>query len=109
MPRTAAKERHAAPTKDNRLVARVTRADKDLIERGAEVAGLSVANFVIFHARSAAETLVHEESVIRLNMMESRRLMDTLLAPPPLPTSAAKRALKRYRSSVVSDVNPASR
>ena len=106
MSRTVTKERHAAPTKDSRLVARVTRADKELIERAAEVAGLSVANFVILHARSAAETLVREEGIIRLNMIESRRLMDTLLAPPAPPTVAAKRALERYRHSVASDVNP---
>jgi len=94
--------------KDDRLVARVSRADKELIERGAMVAGISVANFVISHARSAAEVLIREEGVIRLTAEESRQLMDALLAPPALPTAAAKKALVRYGQSVLSDVNPAS-
>lgn len=94
--------------KEDRLVARVSRADKEVIERGAKVAGISVANFVISHARSAAELLIREDGVIRLTAEESRKLMDVLLAPPKLPTAAAKKALARYRQSVLSDVNPAS-
>jgi len=107
MPRAARNERRTAPAKDDRLVARVTRADKELIERGAEVAGLSVASFVISRARTAAEELIREEGVIRLTAEESRRLLDALLAPPTPPTEAATKALKRYRESVLSDVNPA--
>ena len=89
-------------------MARVTRADKELIERGAEVTGQSVANFVISHARSAAETLIREEAVIRLTVEESRRLIEVLLAPAMPPTAAATKSLKRYRESVISDVNPVS-
>jgi uncharacterized protein (DUF1778 family) len=106
--RTASKEKLPVRTKEDRLAARVSRADKDLIERGAEVAGISVANFVISHARKAAEALIREEGVIRLTAQESRILMDALLAPPSPPTAAAKKALARYRQTVLSDVNPAS-
>ena len=106
--RTASKEKFPVRTKEDRLVARVSRADKDLIERAAEVAGISVANFVISHARKAAEALIQEEGVIRLTAQESRNLMDALLAPPAPPTAAAKKALARYRQTVLSDVNPAS-
>ncbi len=106
--RIASKEKSPTHTKEDRLVARVSRVDKELIERGAEVAGISVANFVISHARKAAETLIREEGVIRLTAEESRHLMDALLAPPSPPTAAAKKALARYRQTVLSDVNPAS-
>ena len=44
--------------------------------------------------------------VIRLNAEESRRLIDALLAPPRPPTAAMKRAMKQYRETVISDVNP---
>jgi uncharacterized protein (DUF1778 family) len=108
MPRTASKNNPPLRAKEDRLVARVSRADKEVIERGAKVAGISVANFVISHARSAAEVLIREEGVIRLTAEESRKLMDALLAPPTSPTAAAKKALARYRQSVLSDVNPAS-
>ena len=108
MSRDASPAIRPARTKGERLVARVTRADKELIERGAEVAGQSVANFVISHARSAAESLIREEAVIRLTVEESRRLIEVLLAPATPPTAAAIKALKRYRESVISDVNPVS-
>lgn len=108
MPRTASKKNPPLRAKEDRLVARVSRADKELIERGAMVAGISVANFVISHARSAAEVLIREDGVIRLTAEESRQLMDALLAPPTSPTAAAKKALARYKQSVLSDVNPAS-
>jgi uncharacterized protein (DUF1778 family) len=106
--RTASKENPPLRAKEDRLVARVSRADKEVIERGAKVAGISVANFVISHARNAAEVLIREDGVIRLTAEESRKLMDALLAPPSPPTAAAKKALARYRQSVLSDVNPAS-
>lgn len=106
--RTVSKVKSPVRTKEDRLVARVSRSDKELIERGAEVAGISVANFVISHARKAAEALIQEDIVIRLTAEESRYLMDALLAPPSPPTVAAKKALTRYRQTVLSDVNPAS-
>ena len=108
MSRASSKEKPIVSTKEDRLVARVSRVDKELIERGAEVAGISVANFVVSHARKAAETLIREEGLIRLTAVESRHVMDALLAPPSPPTAAAKKALARYRETVLSDVNPAS-
>ena len=42
---------------------------------------------------------------IRLNVEESRRLMDALLAPPHPATASMKRALKQYKKSVISDVD----
>jgi uncharacterized protein (DUF1778 family) len=106
--RAVNKVKSPALTKEDRLVARVSRADKELIERGAEVAGISVANFVIAHARKAAETLIREDGVIRLTAVESRNLMDALLSPPSPPGAAARKALARYRQVVSSDVNPES-
>lgn len=108
MPRTASKKNPPLRAKEDRLVARISHTDKELIERGAMVAGISVANFVITHARAAAEVLIREDGVIRLSAEESRKLMDVLLAPPSPPTAAAKKTLLRYQQSVMSDVNPAS-
>lgn len=107
MPRSAPPAPRPAAAKQERLVARVTRADKELIERGAAVAGQSVAGFVIAHARSAAETLIREEGVIRLTAAEGLRLVEAMLAPAAPPSAAVNKALARYRAAVVSDVNPA--
>ena len=94
--------------KDTRLFARVSTADKRLIEKAAALSGQSVGAFVLAQARSAATELVEEHSVIKLNREESRRLVKALLAPPRPPTEAMKRALKLYRETVISDANPES-
>jgi uncharacterized protein (DUF1778 family) len=79
--------------------------DKALIEKGAAIAGQSVANFVISRAKSAAEELVEEGRVIRVNHEDSRRVVEALLNPKP-PSKAFLKAMKGYRETVISDVNP---
>ena len=92
--------------KDDRLVARVSHEDKAVITKGAMLAGQSVGGFLLEHARKAASMLIQDRNIIRLNEEESRRLVGALLAPPRPPTEAMKRALKQYRETVISDVNP---
>ena len=92
-------------TKSSRLVARISRVDKDVITRAAALKGESVANFVLSRAREAAVRLLQEQNEIRLNQEETRRLLDALLAPPE-PTDALRQAMKRHRETVVSDTNP---
>ena len=86
-------------------MARISRLDKALIEKGAAIAGQSVANFVISRAKSAAEELVEEGRVIRLTREDSRRVVEALLNPKP-PSKAFLKAMKEYRETVISDVNP---
>jgi uncharacterized protein (DUF1778 family) len=106
MPSATASRKAKRTGKDTRFFARVSSGDKRLLEKAAAVTGQSVGAFVIAQAREAAMHLVDEHKVIRLNKEESRRLVKALLAPPRPPTAAMKRALKLYRKSVISDVNP---
>jgi uncharacterized protein (DUF1778 family) len=96
----------AASGKDSRFFARISSADKNLIEEAAAIVGQSAATFVITQARQVASRLLQEENVIRLNEAESRRVVAALLAPPKPPTQAFREALADYRSTVISDVNP---
>ena len=90
-----------APTRrSNRLVARVTQEDKALLERAAGLKGCSVTTFVITHVRAAAQEIVREHDIIRLNQAESRRFVAALLAPPKPPTKRMREALALYRSQV---------
>ncbi len=92
--------------KDTRFFARISRADKTLIEEAASLSGQSTATFVVSTAREAAERVLHKRGGIRLNLEESRRLVAALLAPPKPPTKAFLKGLKLYRESVISDANP---
>src|ERR1035441_8728316 len=89
---TMAKDR-----KTQRLVARVSVHDKLLFQKAASVEGHSLATFVIVHAREAAERAISQRQFIRLNEIESRRFVETLLAPPQKAAASLKQALKRYR------------
>ena len=93
---TLAKER-----KNQRLVARVSRNHKKLFERAAAIEGRSVATFVIAHALQAAEELVRQQQIIRLNAEQSRRFVEALLAPARPVPDALKRASKDHARRVV--------
>jgi uncharacterized protein (DUF1778 family) len=90
-----------AERKSGRLVARVTPADKALLERAALLEGCSLGRFVVVHSRAAAQKLVRARETIRLNARESRRFVEALLAPPRPPTRRFKEALALYRDTVI--------
>ena len=64
------KERRA-----ERLVARVSEADKKLLQRAASLEGRSVATFVLAHAREVARRIVADYETIELDAIQSRRFV----------------------------------
>ncbi len=92
--------------KDTRFFARISTLDRHLIEEAAAVTGQSVTSFVVSQARKAASEVLEHRNIIQLNKEESRRLMGALLSPAQTPTARMRRALSRYRKTVISDVNP---
>ena len=93
------------PQKTERMVARVSLEDKEIIAQAAAIVGQSVGSFILSEARKAAVQTLETRQRIVLNTEQSRRLVDVLLAPARPATERMKRALKRYRESVESDVN----
>jgi uncharacterized protein (DUF1778 family) len=91
--------------KRKRLVARVTAEDKAIISQAAAITGQSVGSFLLAEARKAAVQALESRQRIVLNIEQSRRFVEALLAPPRPPTERMKRALKLYRNTVISDVN----
>lgn len=86
--------------KAERLVARVSPDDKRTIERAAVLSGQSVASFVIAHAREAAEKALERHERIRLNSEDSKRFVESLLAPARKVPKAVKDAFEDYRKTV---------
>ncbi len=91
--------------KRQRLVARVSAEDKDLITRAAALSGQSVGSFVLVQARKAALDAIEERERIVLNAEQSRRFAEAVLALPAQPTAAMAEALKRYGRDVRSDLD----
>jgi uncharacterized protein (DUF1778 family) len=97
--------RNPRAQKSQRLVARVSAEDKEIITQAAVMAGQSVGSFMLSEARKAALETLEARHRIVLNAEQSRRLVEALLAPPRPPTERMKRAMELYRKTVRSDVN----
>jgi len=79
-----------------RLEARVTREQKHIIERAAELRGTSVTEFVVVSAQQAATKTIKDFETLRLRG-EAREVFVNALLNPPAPNAAAKAAARRYK------------
>jgi uncharacterized protein (DUF1778 family) len=87
--------------KSARIEARVSKDQKELIERAAAVSGRTVSDFVLAHVEVAAKKIIEEHEKIHLNQAQSRILVDALLAPKK-PNRRLKLAMDEYRKRVES-------
>lgn len=87
--------------KTARLEARITSAQKSIIERAAALEGRTVSDFVVNTVQQAAKAVIAEHEVLRLNDEESRAFIDRVLNPPE-PNNALEQAARDYRDHVVS-------
>lgn len=89
----------ARPIKRERLEARVTREQKRVIERAAEIRGMSLTDFVLACAQQAATEIIREAETLSLRGDAREAFVNALLLPPaPSPSLVA--AARRYRSRV---------
>ncbi|MBI4660689.1 MAG: DUF1778 domain-containing protein [Verrucomicrobia bacterium] len=86
--------------REERLVARVSGADKQLFQRAASLEGRSVATVVITHAREVARRMVADYETVVLDTVQSRRFVKALLNPTPAAPSRLKKANAAYRRRV---------
>lgn len=93
MPVTRANRRSA---KGERLEARLTRAQKDLIARAAALRGSSVTEFVVSSAQQAASEALKEVQLLTLHD-EARDVFVRAVLHPPTPNAAARAAARRYK------------
>jgi uncharacterized protein (DUF1778 family) len=66
-----------------------------LIERAAAYEGRTVSDFVVSTAVSAAEAIVNDHEIIRLNRAQSWAFVESLLNPP-VPNAALRNAARRH-------------
>ena len=82
-----------------RLEARLTRAQKDLIARAAALRGSSVTEFVISSAQRAASEALKEVQLLTLHD-EARDVFVRAVLRPPAPNAAARAAAKKYKRAM---------
>lgn len=83
-------------TRVERLEARITSAQKSLIQRAAELEGRSVTDFVVASVQEAARRTLADHEIISLSALDSRAFVDALLAPPPV-NARLMESVQRYR------------
>lgn len=86
-------------TRAERLDARVTREEKEMIEIAASLRGTSASDFVRMATKEAALNIIREHEVLTLNE-EARRVFVEALLHPPKPNQKARAAAQRYRQEI---------
>jgi uncharacterized protein (DUF1778 family) len=81
--------------RNHRLEARVTRDQKRLLQRAAELQGRTLTDFVIASAHEAAVKAIQDMEIIRLTVSESRAFAKALVNPTA-PSRRLKAAAGRY-------------
>ena len=85
--------------KQDRLQARISSTQRELLQRAADLEGRTLSDFVVDSAQRRAEEVIREHEIIRLSPRDSRAFVESLLNPPA--PSARMRALAaRYQREV---------
>ena len=78
---------------------RIRPSDKDRMSRAAELSGVKLATFVRASAAKEAERILSEHQITTLSERDSLALLEAL-DNSPLPTRAAREAVRDYRSRI---------
>ena len=87
--------------KTARIETRVSKEQKELIERAATFSVRTVSEFVLAHIEVAAKKVIQEHEKLHLDQAQSRILVEALLAPKK-PNKKLKTAMEEYRKRVES-------
>ena len=78
-----------------RLEARITPAQKALLERAAKLSGRSLSEFVVRSAQETATRIVREQELMSLGTQDRKAFVAALLKPAA-PGSRLRKAARRY-------------
>jgi len=70
-----------------------------MLERAAEIRGITLTDFVVGAVQEAAQRTIAEAEVVRLSRADSQRFAEALLSPSP-PSPALERAFARRRELI---------
>jgi uncharacterized protein (DUF1778 family) len=89
----------ATSPRTERLDARVSREEKEMIETAANLRGTSFSDFVRMVTKEAALKTIREHEVLTLSG-ESRRVFVEALLNPPKPSAKLIAAARRLRQEI---------
>lgn len=83
------------PVSDDRITARIPRANRAIIERAAAVYGATVNQFIVQTALDRANEILEREETLRLSERDARTFL-AALENPPEPSRELVDALKSH-------------
>lgn len=85
--------------KTTRLEARLSEAQKDLLQRAADIRGQTLSEFVVGASEAAAAGVLRESGILALAARDQAAFVDALLAPSE-PSPRLRAAAARYRTTM---------
>ena len=89
---------HPRATRSERLDARITSQQKELISEAAQMFGMTTTQFVVQAAVRHARRVLREEAIVRTNERD-RELLINALVNPPEPSDVLQRAWEDYEDA----------
>ena len=89
----------AGAKRDERLDARLTREEKELVETAASLRGTSSSDFVRMAIKEAALNTIRDFETLTL-AEKSRKVFVEALLNPPKPNERAKAAARRFKQEM---------
>ncbi|AFZ26318.1 hypothetical protein Cylst_4219 [Cylindrospermum stagnale PCC 7417] len=86
-------------TKSERLEARISKEQKELFQRAADIQGRTLTDFVISGVAQAANQVIQEQEMMRLSKQDQEFFVKALLNPPS-PNSKLRNAAQRYQQNM---------
>ncbi len=84
--------------KAERLEARVSAQQKAVLQRAAELRGMTLTEFVVASSQAAAERAIQDDEMIKLSVRD-REVFVAALLNPPAPNERLLRAARRYKET----------
>jgi uncharacterized protein (DUF1778 family) len=85
--------------KPERFEARITRQQKELLQRAADLEGRSLTDFVMSSAQAAARQTVRDHQLLRLSSRDQEAFARAL-AHPPSPAPRLRAAYEHHRDEL---------
>lgn len=83
-----------------RLEARISAAQKTVLQQAAALSGRTLSDFVVASAQEAANRVIQQHESIRLSRAEQIAFVSALLKPPK-PNARLREAAKAYRKQTM--------
>jgi uncharacterized protein (DUF1778 family) len=83
-------------SKTERLEARLSKEQKELFQRAADILGLTLTDFVIISLQSAAKQAIQEHEIMTLSRRDQEVFVEALLNPPA-PSTKLRAAAQSYK------------